>query len=498
VTELRRREFHYRGVVEGFYGTPWTHVDRLWMLERMAAWGMNTYVYAPKEDPLHRDRWREPYPQPQVAEFCELVRSGEREGVRFGFALSPGVSIVYSDPSDWDALVAKLRACLEWGVRLLVLAVDDVPAHLVHAADRERYGSLAEAHVHLVQRLCEALGDAVALWLVPTEYLGVSSSPYLETLGRGLPARVEIGWTGRTVMSPSVASDEARARAASLRRSPWLWDNVPVADGPMRHLLHMAPYLGREPSLPETLSGVLLNPMQHARSSAVTLATAGAFLRDPEGYDPEEAWERAVAELGAGAPEHARVFARAHRFAPQSVEDRDVGLEEAFLQLQGALQVGADLGPPHRELLLQVEARLPAAAALREGATDRRWVAELEPWLESHACETQRMHIALEALGILIDPDASAADRTLAYVRMEARLTRLPAARAVSFGPRRVLYPQLSSMRDEDMGFGPEPCLITGRCLADEMVDLVADLAVWLQTDPDPAVAIPPPRSPVG
>ena len=53
--------FGIRGVVEGFYGVPWQHEDRLWLLERMRGWGMNTYVYAPKDDPFHLARWRVPF-----------------------------------------------------------------------------------------------------------------------------------------------------------------------------------------------------------------------------------------------------------------------------------------------------------------------------------------------------------------------------------------------------------------------------------------------------
>ena len=43
--------FEHRGVVEGFYGEPFRHADRLWLIERLGDWGMNRYVYAPKDDP---------------------------------------------------------------------------------------------------------------------------------------------------------------------------------------------------------------------------------------------------------------------------------------------------------------------------------------------------------------------------------------------------------------------------------------------------------------
>ena len=41
----------YRGVVEGFYGTPWSHQARLSQLKFYGKNKMNTYIYGPKDDP---------------------------------------------------------------------------------------------------------------------------------------------------------------------------------------------------------------------------------------------------------------------------------------------------------------------------------------------------------------------------------------------------------------------------------------------------------------
>ena len=62
--------FVHRGVIEGFYGPPWSHADRLWLVERIGSWGMNRYVYAPKDDPLHRAEWRTPYSAERLDEFA--------------------------------------------------------------------------------------------------------------------------------------------------------------------------------------------------------------------------------------------------------------------------------------------------------------------------------------------------------------------------------------------------------------------------------------------
>ena len=45
------------GTLEGFYGRPWRLDQRLQLFEWMKEWdGMNTYMYAPKDDLYHRSK----------------------------------------------------------------------------------------------------------------------------------------------------------------------------------------------------------------------------------------------------------------------------------------------------------------------------------------------------------------------------------------------------------------------------------------------------------
>ncbi|MFQ5541227.1 MAG: beta-N-acetylglucosaminidase domain-containing protein, partial [Candidatus Binatia bacterium] len=49
--------FQRRGIVEGFFGPPWSMSHRSSLFEFGAKRGMNTYLYAPKDDPYHREHW---------------------------------------------------------------------------------------------------------------------------------------------------------------------------------------------------------------------------------------------------------------------------------------------------------------------------------------------------------------------------------------------------------------------------------------------------------
>ena len=464
--------FRHRGIVEGFYGRPWAHADRLWWIERLGALGMNTYVLAPKDDALQRERWRESVPTDDLARFAELVERGREHSVGIGCALSPGLSIRYSDARDVAMLIEKLRGFTRLGARFVALCLDDVPTELAHAEDRAAFASLADAHVALAHAVRDGLPPEVTLWLVPTDYAGNEPSAYAETLGAALAAEIEVGWTGRTTIPPTVRADEGAARARLLGRKVLLWDNVPVSDGPMRRMLHLTPYRGREAGLEASLSGVLLNPMQHARASYVAVAGAAAWLADPARFDAEAAWGTAVRTLGAGAPDAFETFALAHRFSPLAPDERDPALEAEWRRSREARSFSVT--KPLRE---RVDARVAAGDALRSGLEDRRLLAELEPWLAGHERESRRIAAALELMDALHGPGSSL-EKCLAFVRFEGRLTLDAPAATTSYGPRRVLYPQLAGLSRADAHFASDPALFRERCLADEIVAFAEEAAI--------------------
>src|SRR5690348_11797396 len=78
-----RSPFAWRGIVEGAYGTPWTHAERVRMLRWLAGEGFNAYVHAPKNDLYGRTQWRDAYPAAQQREFDAEIRMARRLGMRW-------------------------------------------------------------------------------------------------------------------------------------------------------------------------------------------------------------------------------------------------------------------------------------------------------------------------------------------------------------------------------------------------------------------------------
>jgi len=76
-----REYFLGKRVVEGFYGRPWTAAQRRKLFAWMKAWGLNTYLYAPKDDLKHRLFWRELYSATEAAELKDMISECRRKGL---------------------------------------------------------------------------------------------------------------------------------------------------------------------------------------------------------------------------------------------------------------------------------------------------------------------------------------------------------------------------------------------------------------------------------
>ena len=70
--DMNKMQFAIRGLVEGFYGNPWTWEMRLSVIHRLARLGFNAYFYGPKDEPLVCARWRDPYQAADLARLRQL------------------------------------------------------------------------------------------------------------------------------------------------------------------------------------------------------------------------------------------------------------------------------------------------------------------------------------------------------------------------------------------------------------------------------------------
>jgi protein O-GlcNAcase/histone acetyltransferase len=291
------------GVIEGFYGQPWSAGDRAELFGWMSAWGLNTYVYAPKDDLKHRVLWRELYTPEELAPLRALIDSSREGGIRFVHAIGPGLDIRYNEAGDLERLRARLRQMLDLGCRDFALLFDDIPDQLA-AADRARWGSFAAAQCHVTNTLFqwfrEQLPDGRFLFC-PTPYCDrmekrqLGGAGYLETAGRELAADIDVFWTGPEIVSGAIQEAELAAVSQRLRRPPVLWDNLHANDYDRRRF-HCGPCAGRPPAIQKSLRGWLLNPNCEFLLNYVPLRTLGACLQASGNWDPRQGYLEAMRE----------------------------------------------------------------------------------------------------------------------------------------------------------------------------------------------------------
>jgi protein O-GlcNAcase / histone acetyltransferase len=291
------------GVIEGFYGPPWSPAERMELLQWMKAWQLNTYVYAPKDDLKHRAAWREPYTAAEAEALGTLIRACAGCGVRFVYALSPGLDICYCQPSELQHILARFEQMLALGCDDFALLFDDIPDRM-HPEDSQRWVSVAAAQCQVTNAAFRRIRErrpGTRFLFCPTAYCGrmaerqLGGENYLETVGRELAPEIDVFWTGPEIISREISVASVRAVRVLLRRKPLIWDNLHANDYDGRRFF-CGPYSGRPGELRGEVSGFLCNPNTEFVLNFVALRTFASYLRSEGHWDARAAYLSALAE----------------------------------------------------------------------------------------------------------------------------------------------------------------------------------------------------------
>ena len=424
-----------RGITEGFYGTPWTHRQRLGQLDFMGRAKLNRYLYAPGDDLYRQARWREPYPAELRAEFRELAERAARNHVTLGWAVAPGQAMCFSSDDDLRALTRKLDAMWALGFRAFQVQFQDVSYSEWHCgADADRFGSgpeaaaRAQAHVAnaVARHLRQRHAGAPALSLMPTEYYEDGSTAYRRALARELDDDVEVAWTGVGVV-PRTITGRQLSEAREVFAHPLVtMDNYPVNDyAPGR--LFLGPYQGREPAVAVGSAALLANAMEQPEASRIPLFTAADFAWNPREYRPQESWRAAIADLADGDKRREKALTALARNTASSVLG---GTDAAYLR--PLIEEFWRTRPAARGA-----GEAEAAGRLRAAFTDLRELPgrlsgtsladEITPWTGHLARYGEAGTAALDMLRAQQAGDAG--DAWAAYRRLEALRTELRSER---------------------------------------------------------------------
>ena len=368
----------WRGIIEGFYGEPWSHGERLAALRLAGRVKLNSYVYAPKDDPWHRERWRELYPADALERLVELAREGGSHGVDVVVALHPAGSMVFAEDAEHELLAAKATQLLDAGIPSVALLFDDVPMAPTNDADRERFGddgaAIGAAHALAATRfMAEVLRPRqtdAELLVVATDYAGTGASDYRTAFAAGLPDDTYVWWTGRDIVVGDITRADIDAAAGVFGDRLLLWDNFPVNDFD-RGRAFLGPLVGRTGDVEgSALHGAWTNPMVEFAPGCFGMTAFADWAWNPAAYDPDRA-ARAALRIVAGTDAAALApLVRTLSSWPPSAP-----MDPALADAADSALAGGDSS--------DLRARLEELVALSEADGRREPSRSLRPWLEA-------------------------------------------------------------------------------------------------------------------
>ena len=270
----------WRGVIEGFYGKTWSNSYRKDLFEVMGDYKLNAYIYAPKDDAKHRDRWPALYTESELTRLSDLVDTAKKNHVQFVYAISPGLTIDLGGnyQAHFQKLVDKCQQLYNLGVRDFAILLDDIPE-----ANKN-----AEGHARLLNdfqtKFVETHEGTNNLIAITPEYCDAFLTSYTDQIAPLIDEDIVLMWTGVGVNA--FYNDNAALSRINEKygREVLLWWNYPCNDYAANNLF-MEAFDNLANDIYETTTGLIANPMNQGYASLVPMLTASDFLWNPDAYD---------------------------------------------------------------------------------------------------------------------------------------------------------------------------------------------------------------------
>lgn len=285
-----------RGYIEGYYGKLFSWKERHELVQALASLNLNTYCYAPKEDPQHRFKWREPYSAQWHQRFNELCASATDTSVEIVAGIAPGLDFTFSANADFDHLQQKTQQFLQHGATNILLLWDDIDDDFSDDIDI----SEGTAHASTVNKLSAALDQP--LWTVPRVYAAEieNKNHYLEDFFTELDPQHTVLLCGAAIVASNISHTDLlqlsnrknHQSSAALKHRTAIWDNFYANDYCPRRLF-IGPWTGRD-----DVANFLINPtgMPYTDRLILDIATSTHATADKD-----KAWKNALKRHGVPA-----------------------------------------------------------------------------------------------------------------------------------------------------------------------------------------------------
>lgn len=272
------------GIIEGFYGVRWSNTERERLFPLLNRYGMGLYVYAPKNEPKHRERWREDYSSDEMKRFSELSKKARDWDVEFFYAISPFIDFNYESENDYKILLNKLKSFIPYGINNFAIFADDIEIEKEIKVD----SALGKIHTEITNRILKDLRAEttdVRMLFVGTVYSDERINSFEDGYGylremAKLDSDIGIFWTGLKTSGAVLTEEDVNQFKLITGRIPIIWDNFWANDGGDGFLanLYLSDYTGRDRDIIQKVSGIAINPLIQGSLTRLNLMKFGRWV----------------------------------------------------------------------------------------------------------------------------------------------------------------------------------------------------------------------------
>ena len=324
-----------RGLVEGYYGYPYSVAVKKDLMRFMMRMKMNTYMYGAKSDVYHSQKWEAPYPAtltPQQVKnglltqdmIRDIAKTSQDTKVNFIWAIHPGNSFV-GDANVVNRIMNKYSRMYELGVRQFAVFVDDVgvPKSETDCKTNADHLTALQAAIDKKWNSASATPEARVrpLHFVPQVYtlswVGEADRKRFYNALAKTPDKITIYITGWGVWTVPNSNDLDVVRKELQRPAAWWW-NYPCndnADGQiypsdMYYNFFEMPAVDNNAKMPKQLEhglGIVSNPMQEGEVAKTALFSVADYAWNNAAFDNMKSWNASFSRI-LSSPEQQQAY----------------------------------------------------------------------------------------------------------------------------------------------------------------------------------------------
>lgn len=416
-----------RGLVEGYYGYPYSVEVKKDLMRYMMRYKMNTYMYGAKSDPYHSQMWKDAYPTSISDEqekngwltqemIKDISQVSEETKVNFIWAIHPGNDFIGSSTAIKD-IMSKFQKMHALGVRQFGVFVDDVGIPSTDADMQKNANRLSELQTAIENKWntsgATATDTVRPLHFVPQIYCNSFASSteqrqkFMAALSQ-VQSYITVYSTGQGVWSVPNNDHTATIVNEFGRPMGWWW-NYPCNDNADGQIYPMdmysnfidMPAIGNSSRLPSSLNrcqGIVANPMQQGQVAKTSLFSIADYAWNNTAFDNLQSWEASF--QGLIQDEEVR---RAYHDITYYLRWNDPqSLQTLIGNYKTSLENGHPASAELKATVQKVKSDCEQVMRLKSSPTksDNLLYTDIAPWLQTlhtYAIVTEKMLDILEA-----------------------------------------------------------------------------------------------------